>query len=60
MKKKGRYDIIFKELRRLQSENEELAPQSFEIETAEFEAISELRDIVSEVSEVPPTTFTTT
>jgi hypothetical protein len=60
MKEKGRYDIIFKELHRLQSENEELAPQSFEIETAEFEAISELRDIVSEVSEVTPTTFTTT
>ena len=60
MKEKGRYDIIFKELHHLQSEDGELAPQSFEIETAEFEAISELRDIVSEVSEVTPTTFTTT
>jgi len=60
MKEKGRYDIIFKELNRLQSETEELDTQSFEVEAAELEAISELRKIVSEVSEVPHTTFTTT
>lgn len=60
MKEKGRYDIIFKELNRLQSETEELDTQSFEVEAAELEAISELRKIVSEVSEVSHTTFTTT
>ncbi|MFC1956896.1 hypothetical protein ACFLVY_01185 [Chloroflexota bacterium] len=60
MKEKGRYNIIFEELKRLQSETEELDTQSFEVEAAELEAISELRKIVSEVSEVPRTTFTTT
>ena len=60
MKKKGRYDIIFEELYRLQPEPEELDTQSFKAETAELESISELREIVSEVSEVPSTTFTTT
>ena len=60
MKEKGRYNIIFEELNRLQSETEELDTQSFEIEAAELEAISELRKIVSEVSEVPRITFTTT
>jgi hypothetical protein len=60
VKEKGRYSIIFEELKRLQSETEELDTQSFEVEAAELEAISELRKIVSEVSEVPRTTFTTT
>ena len=60
MKEKGRYSIIFEELNRLQSETKELNTQSFEVEAAELEAISELRKIVSEVSEVPRTTFTTT
>ena len=60
MEERGRYNIIFEELDRLQSETEELDTQSFEVETAELEAISELRKIVGEVSEVPPTTFTTT
>jgi hypothetical protein len=60
MEEKGRYNIIFEELYRLQSETGELDTQSFEVETAELEAISELREIVGEVSEVPRTTFTTT
>lgn len=60
MKEKGRYTIIFEELNRLQSETEELNTQAFEVETVELEAISELRDIVSEASEVPHATFTTT
>jgi len=60
MKEKGRYSIIFEELNRLQSETKELDTQSFEVEAAELEAISELRKIVSEVSEVSHTTFTTT
>lgn len=60
MKEKGRYTIIFEELNHLQSETEELNTQAFEVETAELEAISELRDIVSEASEVPRATFTTT
>ena len=60
MKEKGRYSIIFEELDRLQSEAEELDPQSREAEAVELEAISELRKIVSEVSEVPRFTFTTT
>ena len=60
MKEKGRYNIIFDELNRLQSETKELDTQSFEVEAAELEAISELRKIVSEVSEVSHTTFTTT
>ena len=60
MKERGRYDIIFKELNRLQSETEELDTQSFEVEAAELEAISELRKMMSEVSEIPRTTFTTT
>lgn len=60
MEEKGRYNIIFEELYRLQSETEELDTQSFEVESAEAEAISELREIVSEVSEIPSTIFTTT
>lgn len=60
MKEKGRYTVIFKELNRLQSETEEPYNQVFEVETIELEAISELREIVSEASEVPHTTFTTT
>ena len=60
MKEKGRYTIVFEELNRLQSETEELNTQAFEVETAELEAISELRKIVSEASEVPQATFTTT
>lgn len=60
MKKKGGYDIIFEELNRLQSETEEVDTQSFAVEAAELEAISELRKMVSEVLEIPGTTFTTT
>jgi hypothetical protein len=60
VKEKGSYTIIFKELNRLKSETEELNIQAFEVETAELEAISELREIVSEASEVPHATFTTT
>jgi hypothetical protein len=60
MEEKGKYNIIFEELYRLKSKAEELDTQSFEVETAELEAISELREIVGEVSEVRDTTFTTT
>ena len=60
MIEKGRYNIIFKELNRLQSETIGLDTLSFEVEAGELEAISELRKIVSEVSEVPHITFTTT
>lgn len=60
MEERGRYNIIFKELDRLQSKTEELDTQSFEIESTELEAIGELREIVREVTEVPHTVFTTT
>ena len=60
MKEKGRYTVIFKELNRLQYETEEPNTQAFEVETLELEAISELREIVSEALEVPHATFTTT
>jgi len=60
MEERGKYNIIFEELDRLQSEIEELGPQSFEVESTELEAIGELREIVREVSEVPRTVFTTT
>jgi len=56
----GRYNIIFEELDRLQSGAEQLGTQSFEVESAELEAIRELREIVSEVPEIPHTVFTTT
>jgi len=60
MEEKGRYNIIFTELYRLQSETGELDPQSSEIENVELDAITKLREIVSQVSEVPRITFTTT
>ena len=60
MEEKGKYSIIFEELHRLISESEEYDTQSFEVESSELEAISELREIVSEVSEDPRTIFTTT
>jgi len=58
----GKYNVIFKELIRLQSGGEELGPQSFEVESAELEEIRELREIVEELTEteIPPTVFTTT
>lgn len=60
MEERGRYKIIFEKLERLQSETEEIDTQSFEIESAELEAIAELREMVREVSEVPHTFLTTT
>ena len=60
MEETGRYNIIFKELIRLQSGVEELGPQSFEVESAELEEIRELREIVGELTEIPRTVFTTT
>ena len=60
MEETGSYDIIFKELVRLQSGVEELRTQSFEVESAELEEIRELREIVGEVTEIPRTVFTTT
>ena len=56
----GRYNIIFEELDRLQFENGELGTQAFEVESVELDAISKLREIVSELSEVPRTFFTST
>ncbi len=60
MEEKGRYSIIFEKLGHLQSETEGFDIQSFEIESAELEVIAELREMVSEVLEVPQTFFTTT
>jgi len=60
MEEKGRYNIIFEKLGHLQSETEGFDIQSFEVEFVELEAIAELREIVSEVLEVPQASFTTT
>ena len=60
MKEQGGFTIIFEELDRLQSETEELNTRPSEVEVVELEAISELREIVSEASEVPDATFTST
>ena len=60
MEERDKYKIIFEKLESLQSETEEPDTQSFEIESAELEAIAELREIVREVSEVPHDFFTTT
>ena len=55
MEETGKYNVIFI----LQSGGEELGPQ-FEVESAELEEIRELREIVEELTEIPPTVFTTT